>query len=606
MSPDRKYKRRLSVAPILGAIITAQLALMIPYARAQDFVEPNRIGQTPTQPPDWMADAIWYQVFLARFANGDASNDPPGTLAWTHDWARLMDGERPPLRQNLFFRRYGGDLVGLRKRLDHIQELGANTLYLNPVFSARSEHKYDTADHRHIDDTFGVKDSRLRLGPETEDPATWGFSESDRLFLDLLADAHSRGMRVVLDGVFNHVGQEFWAWQDVLKKGRDSRYAHWFAVTDWGPPLQWKAWDGPNGHLVEFRQSEDGLEPEVEQYLFAVLRRWMDPDGDGDPADGVDGWRLDAAEKVPHGFWRRFRREVKRINPDAAILGEIWTDATPWVSGDQFDAVTNYPFSAQVIEFLNRDASYSRATRFVDRLGELKRRHDWATTCAMANLLGSHDTPRSVTMLYDAALHPVVVQASRRVSSADTLHPGDEAFRRLGLAALLQYTWVGAPMIYHGDEFGMYGGNDPFCRAPMWWPEHSPPELQSDLQRFYRTLGRLRNERIELRRGSCRVLLADDSRRVLAFARTLNGQETIVVVNASYKAIDAVINLSDQSNDANYRRFSISGRFEWRSVQGDESAPSGNRLRLALEGLDACVILTRGQGDSVSFHESDR
>ena len=483
--------------------------------------------------PDWAADAVWYQILVSRFCNGDRRNDPPGTLDWTDDWARLLPDESPPLRERLFFRRYGGDLQGLRSKLPYLRDLGVNTLYLNPIFQAGSEHKYDTADHRHIDDSFGVADSRLKLARETEAPSTWRWSDSDRVFLDFLADAHARGFRVVLDGVFNHVGLEFWAWRDVSANGRRSRYADWFDITDWGPPLHWRAWDRPDGELPTFRQDDDGLHRPVEAYLFAVARRWMDPDGDGDPADGIDGWRLDAADRVPHGFWRRFRQVVREVNPQAILIGEIWSEAGPWLGGDQFDAVTNYGFATPVLRFLAQDNRLYPATTLVEDLAALRARHSWAATLAMMNLIGSHDTERAVTALTDPQRSTRSADGKiEAIPTRDLLTPDEDAWRRLMLALVVQFTSPGAPVVYYGDEVGMYGGDDPFCRAPMWWSENGPPYLRRDVQSLVRRLADLRHSRVELRRGRFGLILADDDRRLLAFSRRCGPDETIAVVNA--------------------------------------------------------------------------
>ncbi len=479
--------------------------------------------------PEWSADAVWYQVFVSRFCNGDVRNDPPGTLPWTDDWAKLQPGEQPPLRHRLFGRRYGGDLRGLRSKLPHLRAIGVNALYLNPIFQAPSEHKYDTADHRHVDDTYGVVDGSARLTSETEDPTTWQWTDSDRVFLGFLAEAHRQGFRVVLDGVFNHVGDEFWAWRDVQANGPASRYAHWFDVTDWGPPLRWQAWDGPNGRLVNFKHFGDGLHPDVEAYLFAVVRRWMDPNDDGNPSEGIDGWRLDAAEKVPHGFWRRFRQEVKRINPQAVIIGEIWTEARAWLSGDQFDVVTNYRFSGPVVRFFSQGGGRYLPGAFVEELAAVRRDHPNEVTLGMLNLLGSHDTERAVSMLTDPQRRR---GPTGRIPQRDLLQPDENAYRRLRLAAFFQFTYPGAPIIYYGDEVGMYGGDDPFCRAPKWWSETHAPKYRADVLRLYEELARLRHTRVELRRGRFRLILADDARRLVAFSRRHRSQETVVLVNS--------------------------------------------------------------------------
>ncbi|HRX85954.1 MAG TPA: glycoside hydrolase family 13 protein [Phycisphaerae bacterium] len=532
-------------------------------------------------PPDWAADAVWYQVLVSRFCNGAPANDPPRTQPWTDDWARLMPGEEPPLYRRLFYRQYGGDLQGLRIRLPYLESLGVNTVYLNPIFVAPSEHKYDTADHRHIDATYSLGAGPDEGADETADPTTWRWRPGDRYFLDLVAEMHRRGMRVVLDGVFNHVGREFWAFKDVLARGEASPFARWFDVTDWGPPLQYQAWDGPNGSMPRFRRSGDGLDPDVEAYLFAVTRRWLDPNGDGDPSDGVDGWRLDAAEQVPHGFWRRFRRVVKQANPQAIILGEIWIDAGDWLGGDKFDIVTNYRFCTPVIEFLRSGRSRLPATGCVDALRGLHDQYPRATTLAMANLLDSHDTERIVTMLADPTSR--AAQGDGEVPRRDLLTPVPEDYARQMLAVLVQFTWPGAPMVYYGDEVGMSGGDDPFCRAPMRWDLTESEQGTGRLVSIYRALARLRTEHVELRRGECRVLYADDVAGVVAFERFLGRRRTIAIVNAGTERQVVRINTGLTRFDG-VQMLDSKG---WHA--GGEVATSDGMLRVAVGPLAAIV-----------------
>ena len=532
----------------------------------------------PTDPPALMADAIWYQVFVSRFRNGDPANDPPDAAPWTTDWFRLLDGEKPPLRDRLFGRRHGGDLRGVIESIGYFQSLGINTLYLNPIFSAPSQHKYDTADHRHIDDTFGVPGAADRHADETLDPATWSLSDSDRVFLELLRRCHAAGIRVVIDGVFNHVGRRFFAWQDVLANGPKSRYANWFDVTDWGPPIRYNAWDRPDGHLVEFRRDNDGLDPGVEAYIFAVTRRWMDPDGDGDPSDGVDGWRLDVAEKPPQGFWRRFRRVVKTVNPDAAIVGEIWPDATRWLQGDQFDAVTNYRFREPVIRLIGRARRLGTPTRFARDLDQLFTDHPPAVIRSMMNLLDSHDTGRAVTVL--------AMDSSIENQSA-TRPPDDPAIGRLKLAALLQFTLPGAPVIYYGDEIGMYGGNDPQCRAPMWWTDRATPGGNGALRAYYQRLCRLRRQHAALRRGMFRWMLLDDRSRVVAFHRRADDDQLVVVLNLGDHRRPIELNVATPATAHAVLLCNVNGD------PGEGSVPivaSGGMLSCVLPGRSAVVL----------------
>ena len=551
--------------------------------------------------PDWSADAVWYQVFVPRFCNGTVQNDPPHTLPWTGDWAQLEPGEQPPLRHRLFGRRYGGDLQGLRSKLAYLNSLGVNTLYLNPVFQAPSEHKYDTTDHRHIDDTLGVAGSRLRLTGETHDPSTWRWSASDREFCDFVAAAHTGGFRIVIDGVFNHVGPEFWAWRDVKAIGRDSPYADWFQVTDWGPPIRWEAWDGPNGRLVNFKQVGDGLHPDVEAYLFAAVRRWMDPDGDGDPSDGVDGWRLDAAEKVPHGFWRRFRREVKRINPQALIVGEIWIDAGEWLAGDQFDTVTNYRFSGPVMRFFSQAGKRYAPSAFLDDLAAVRRDHLWEVTLGMLNLLGSHDTDRAVTMLADPQR---LRDAAGKIPERDLLVPDEDAYRRLKLAAFLQFTYPGSPIVYYGDEVGMFGGDDPFCRAPMWWSETDHVGYRTDLVDFYRALARARRRHQELRRGRFRMMLADDARRLIAFSRRYRDRETIVVVNGDVTDHRVILTARRGRQVTGATTFCTAPGSRVEAVAWAKKIASDGRLTLFCPGLSGQLLVLGPWGGESANRDS--
>ena len=562
-----------------------------------DSAATQSVDYVPAGPPSWAADAIWYQVFVSRFANGEPGNDPVGTLPWDTDWAKRRPDEDKPLGIHLHFRRYGGDLLGLRQKLPYLIDLGVNALYLNPVFQADSEHKYDTADYRHIDDSFGVADSRLALADETEDPKTWGWSASDREFLALLANAHARGLRVIIDVPFNHVGQSFWAWQDVKKHGQESAYSAWFDVLNWGPPLRWNAWDGPNGNLVRFRRSGDGLHPDVEQHIFAITRRWMDPDGDGDPSDGIDGWRLDAAEQVPHGFWRRFRRVVKSVNPEAFILGEIWVNHAPWLDGEQFDACTNYPFSWAVVDFVRGNAG-DATTAFADQFDRLSRREPLSAILAMADLLDSHDTERIATMLLgEGVLSDATTDDPNR---RDLLRPDNTAYRHQRLAAFVQFTAPGAPMVFYGDEVGMYGGDDPFCRAPMWWPESAAEGYRADLHSSYRFLCHARQRLPALRRGAFRLVMADNARQLVAFCRWTKDQVVFVLVNGDEHTHVAELNIGAGSQIVSILRGAS-------DLDGDPVPPPAvgpdGLVSIECSGLSGALIIVRPALERLSATE---
>lgn len=362
-----------------------------PYLNAEDVFTP----------PEWVKDTIWYQIFPERFANGDPSLDVPGTIKW---------GSKEP-EQHSFF---GGDLKGIIDHLDDLTELGINGIYLTPIFKAASNHKYDTIDYMEIDPQFG-------------DKAT---------FKALVLLCHQKGIKVMLDAVFNHSGYHFPPFQDVLINGENSKYKDWFFIDSF--PL--KEDRVPNYATFGFSGSMPKLNtahPELREYLLETGRYWV-------REFDIDGWRLDVANEVSHDFWRAFRKEVKAIKPDVYILGEIWHDSTPWLQGDQFDAVMNYPYTSAAIQFFAKNAL--NPSEFVDQTTEAMLMYQENVAEAAFNLLGSHDTPRILTECKD----------------------NKDKVKQL-FAFLLSAP--GTPCIYYGDEIGLTGIMDPGCRKCMEWDE---------------------------------------------------------------------------------------------------------------------------------------
>ena len=522
--------------------------------------------------PEWAKDAVWYQIFPERFRNGSPDNDPqaadithdpvPGwkVCRWGMDWY-----EREPweigLRgfyKSVYLRRYGGDLLGVREKLGYLQDLGVNAIYLNPVFRAPSLHKYDAMCLHHVDPTFGP-DRQGDLGllgraGETENPGTWIWTAADRCLLDLVAEVHRRGMRIVLDGVFNHVGTGFFAFQDVVRNGRASRFADWFRITRWRSDgtFDYKGWFGSKG-LPELARSASDLAAPVRQYLFDITRRWMDPDGDGDPSDGVDGWRLDVAFCVPHGFWKTWRKHVKSINPDAFLTGEVVRLATPFLRGDEFDSVMNYMWLFPTVRFFSPGPHPITAQELREELVELDRAYPREVSLVLQNLLDSHDVGRIATVLenrlplkkdWDTYFNLSRVASNPRLS---TRKPGRLAYDVLRQLVVFQMTYPGAPMIYYGTEVGMWGANDPDDRQPMLWDDirydsetHDPngagrPEIRApdrELFRFFQRAIALRNGNAVLRRGGFRWL-GETRGRVAAFARHDGEREIRAYFNAS-------------------------------------------------------------------------
>ncbi|QOJ13605.1 MAG: alpha-glucosidase C-terminal domain-containing protein [Planctomycetia bacterium] len=509
------------------------------------------------QTPDWAKDAVWYQVMVDRFRNGDRGNDPPHAHPWTSDWFATADYEArtgETFYDSFVFRRlYGGDIAGLEQSLPYLHELGVNAIYLNPVFIAETHHKYDATNYLHIDPHYGAgaADDYAEIAAREDllDAQTWRWTRSDRIFLAFLKKAKAQGFRVILDGVFNHVGTAHPAFADVLKNGRGSRYADWFDVTSW-TPFEYKGWGGFGG-LPAFRKTRDGLASEsLVRHIFDVTRRWMDPDGDGDPSDGIDGWRLDVPNEIPLPFWEKWRAHVKSINPDAYIVGEIWDRAEDWLDGRHFDAVMNYEFARPAIDwalFRERKITASELDR---RLRELRLAYPWAATLVMQNLVDSHDTDRVASM----ALNPDrAYDQENRVQDNGPNYRNDKpdavCYQRVRLLLLLQMTYVGAPMIWYGDEVGMWGADDPTCRKPMLWKDLEPYEnphdnfVMADHRAFYQRAIALRNAQPALRRGAFRTLLTDDFADVWAFLRSTDDEQVLVVLNGSVNPRAALVPL---------------------------------------------------------------
>ncbi|MFC4098198.1 alpha-glycosidase [Paenibacillus xanthanilyticus] len=413
-------------------------------------------------PPAWVKDAVFYQLFPERFANGDPSNDPEGVEPWGG----------APTPKNFF----GGDLQGVIDHLDHLTELGVNAIYFNPLFEATTNHKYDTADYMKVDPHFGTNET-----------------------LKTLVEAcHERGIRVMLDAVFNHCGKTFPPFVDVLENGQDSKYADWFHVRDW--PLRLEGYV-PTYETFGFEPIMPKLNTEnaeVKAYLLGVARYWIEE-------IGIDGWRLDVANEVDHHFWREFRQTVKAINPEAYILGEIMHDAMPWLQGDQFDAVMNYPFTNAVLEFFGQ--SKTDAFRFANSISAQLASYQRQVNEVSFNLLGSHDTPRLLTVCQGSA-------------------------ERAKQATLFQLTFPGVPCIYYGDEVGLDGENDPHCRKCMEWDRSKRDEELFD---FFKQAIRLRKSHDALRTGEIRFLQALPGDDRLIYERWNNDERFLILMNTRSK-----------------------------------------------------------------------
>ncbi len=536
--------------------------------------------------PEWAKDAVWYQIFPERFRNGDPGNDPTvddimggwpwerpkqwQVHPWTSDWYKLQPWENNTGKGFYWetgLRRYGGDLQGVLDKLDYLEELGINAIYFNPLFESPSLHKYDAAMYHHIDNNFGPNpelDRRIWAEEDPSDPSTWQWTSADSLFLKLIRECHARGIRVIIDGVFNHVGNTFWAFQDVIRRQQASPYKDWFIIKQWDDPatpeneFEYQGWYGVRD-LPEIREDERGpVAAGFREHVRAILRRWMDPNGDGDPSDGIDGWRLDVADMVSLEFWRDFRRWVREINPDAYLTGEVWWEdwnnnkmfnTAPWLQGDVFDAVMNYRFARAVKKFVIDQRTQISARAFADSILALFRDYPRQNVYVLQNLVDSHDVDRVSSQIvnpdrwYDHAARP------GQNPNYDVRRPNAQERLKQRLIVGLQMTLPGAPMIYYGDEAGMWGGDDPDCRKPMVWPEFEyEPEashpfgearpvdsvaFDTGLFEWYKTLVHIRRQEKALRRGDIRFLLAPEDEPVLGFVRFLNADSLWIILNNS-------------------------------------------------------------------------
>ena len=407
--------------------------------------------------PSWVEDAVFYQIFPERFRNGDSTNDPLGTEPWG----------AVPTRENFF----GGDLRGVIDGLDYLQDLGVTALYLNPIFLAGTNHKYDTQDYFRIDPAFG----------------------DDATFDALVGEVHARGMRLVLDGVFNHCGDGFGPFQDLLRHGAASRYQGWF--TPYAFPLVQAPHPnyGTCGNCA-YLPRLNTHNPEVEAFVQRVALHWLER--------GIDGWRLDVPYEVHTEFWVRFRKVVKARFPDAYLVAEEWRDPRALIRGDTFDGAMHYRLRDLSFDFIVKNALTADA--FARALDTLRERVPETVERGMLTLLGSHDTAR------------VLTECGGDVTSVKLLYT-------------LLFTYPGAPMIYYGDENGMQGANDPDCRRPMEWDDH---RWNGEVRAHLKALILARREREELRRGAFQMLYAED--RLIVYARTGFQATTVVLLNNTY------------------------------------------------------------------------
>ncbi len=494
-----------------------------------------------TTTPDWVKDAVFYQIFPDRFARSERL---------TRNGLTFEPWDSPPTT----FGFKGGDLYGVAERLDYLQDLGINALYLNPIFASASNHRYHTYDYYHVDPLLG----------------------GDNALRHLLDEAHKRDMRVVLDGVFNHASRGFWQFNHVLETGEASPYKNWF---HFNPDFLTgkKSWGAyPTHHQQQAINNEGSFKaigyqgwwnlpalpkfntdtPAVREFLFGVAEHWI--------RFGIDGWRLDVAGEIDDdSFWQEFRRRVRAINPEAYIVGEIWHEAQRWLQGDQFDATMNYLITAAALSFfggphldmgvvnhaggLQGRVYPMDAYTFANEVDRIFHLYQPEFTYSQLNLLDSHDMPRFLSCV-----------GGKKIA--------------LKQALLFLLTYPGAPCIYYGDEVGVDGRHDPECRKSFPWNEE---RWDADLLTYTKACVKLRRDHPSLRGGSFQRLHAEG--QVYAFTRTFKQEQVLVAINASEAAAQAEVQV--QGSYA-----SIFGKAKVESIE------KGLRLKLEPRGS---VVLKR-------------
>ncbi len=433
--------------------------------------------------PEWVKDAVFYQIFPDRFdRHADTDTDSQAAGLALSEWGS------PPTTRNFM----GGNLAGIERRLDYLVELGVNAIYLNPIFASAANHRYSTHDYYRIDPILGGNDAFDRF----------------------LAAAHRRGVRVVLDGVFNHCGRGFFQFHHLLESGADSPYIDWFKVDGWplnayvpGAQPNFSAWANISS-LPKLNTDN----PAVREFLFGVATHWLEK--------GIDGWRLDVPNEIDDdSFWQEFRHRCKAVNPEAYIVGELWHPAQRWLQGDQFDGQMNYLFTRAIFGyFIGRELDQSQTIPmgygdiplldgpvFGETLDHIfNRLYHPQIALTQLNMLGSHDTPRLMTLANE---------------NRDTV----------ALAFLCQMTAPGAPNIYYGDEIGLTGRTDPDCRKAFPW--HQPDTWDTGLLDEVKRLTALRHRSAALRRGTFQIIHAEG--QVVVYERLYENERVVVAFNAA-------------------------------------------------------------------------
>lgn len=404
--------------------------------------------------PEWAKNKVVYQIFPSRYASSKEIADEL--------WYKMPIGARDDLK---------GDLRGIINHFNHLVELGIDIIYMTPIFKSNSTHKYDTIDYYQIDSSFGT----------TED------------LKELVELAHAHGMRVVLDGVFNHTSPKFFAFADVAEKGRESKYWDWYYIDDY--PLKAERFTKPNFKTFSYFGGMPKLNLQNEaaaDYVIKVGQYWL-------KECKIDGWRLDVGDEISHKFWKKFRTAMREVNPEVLLIGEIWHFAGDFLEGDEWDTVMNYDFFTATMKLVAHEKF--TVSQFMEKLDHLRGNLNNKVYPVLWNLIDSHDTARF-------------------------LHVSGEKKEKLRMAAALQLLMPGMPFIYYGDEYAMTGGDDPDCRRGMVWDEKYQ---DAEMFAWYRKLIEIRKAYPVISAGKEIQRICDDDNGVLTIIRELGEEKAMVI-----------------------------------------------------------------------------
>lgn len=584
--------------------------------------------------PSWSMESVWYEILPERFRNGDSANDPTyGDILgappyeqllpwqvhpWTSDWYELQPYEAEngkDLWFNITRRRYGGDIQGIISQLDYLQQLGVGVLQLTPVFMSPSAFKLDASCLHHIDPTFGPdpeSDKRIISEEIPDDRTTWKLTAADSLMLVLINEAHERKMKIVLEVSFNHLGTSSFAFQDVLASQQNSRFEDWFFIRSFqdetrGTLLEYKGWRGMQEY-PELRKTRQGPDPGVKQYLFDITRRWMDPLGNNEPANGIDGWILLEADGHDPAFWNEWSALVRSVNPRAYIGAEVspqsYDNVLQFIQQAGFSAWIHDPFMFIASQYFFKGKYIFNTHKLDSALSEYRNRLPPGINPASQIQLGSATTDRIASRSVNRRVFNFLDQEQflSRAIATNTRYKSDKPKKDdltiVKLMAIFQMTSPGIPVVYYGDEVAMWGSGSPCNGKPMLWsdldyddekfypnsmkrriPDNVVPS--NDMMEHYKRLVRIRNSFKSMQFGDFKTVLLDSDNEIYGFSRAYDRETVYIILNNSAEYQQVVVPVQENG-------IYINALDENREVLAEEQ-----KIRMRIRGKWAAILTLR-------------